>query len=249
MSEAERQKGTVWFAEQIRTTVFPMSMEDPGTAVSWEQLVGEAPARVENQPRDRIKITRGPFAEGELILAEYPDRLDFVYVGRQPNVDLPMLPSPGRYRDSIEHVIEIVHQWLSGFQELKRIAFAPNVICLSKNKEDSYAQLNRLLPFVNVDPESQEFLFQVNRPRKSLIVNELTVNRLSKWSAIRFRSLIGLGAKENKIETKEFFAYKLELDVNTDNDYVPNFKQDLIIPLFNELRELSEEIMEMGDIK
>jgi len=119
-----------------------------------------------------------------------------------------------------------------------------------ENRAAGYRNLSRYLPAVRLDPEgSQDFYYQINRPRRSTVVDGLQINRLSKWSVAQFVPITlmltpqsvqsGVGAGEE--------ACRIEVDVNTAPHGNAELPSARLPEVFGELVRLGEEIVSKGD--
>lgn len=240
-----------WLAALVRVTAFPCNYDDIGSELDWEALVGEAPQSVEQQPRLKINVAKGPFATGELVQARYPDRTEVVFAalidGSLFQAQANGFPNLGEFSQALASFRPLVDHWLAGLPLIKRIAFAPTLIFPAGNHADAYERLNAWLPTVTVDNESSDFLYQINRPRISMVMPSIRINRLSKWSALRAAFTIQAAGGE-PIPTPERFACRLEVDVNTQQEFDGPIPSDQLPQLFDELVALGIEISAKGDI-
>lgn len=238
-----------WLTESLRITVFPCRLEDIGSELDWEKLLGEAPESVEDQPRNKYKVSRGPFGEGQLVHARYPDRIELIYatsIGPSPTESFPNL---GPMRSSLDIFGPTALRWIEGLPPIKRIAFGPSLIKPVGSHEEAYKYLGSLLHDVSLDVASSDFSYQINRPRKSRAKSDLKINRLSKWNAIKLRGLRVVGVDiALTIPLPEKYAARAEMDINTDQELTDELPSKDLPALFNELVELSREILEAGDI-
>lgn len=236
-----------WQSESLRVTAFPgpgVLLGDPPSW--WEAAVGEPPENRVSQPRVSVVQEQGTFSNGTLTLIIQPARIDWVYArADQADVGWP-------FEDSVNSFVPLITCWLADAPALERIAFGAVLRMSVDNRIDGYKRLSTFLPNVKLDPEgSTEFLFQINRPRKSRVIEDLSINRLSKWSVALTRQIIysaqpPQAAQFRVTDQQEEVFCRLELDVNT----APNSEGDLsphLTEIFDELVELSKEIATKGD--
>ena len=145
-----------------------------------------------------------------------------------------------------------VNKWLRTSPSSVRLAFGSVLIAETESVSDGNRKIERMLPNVQLDAEgSVDFFYQINRRRRSLSTSGVLVNRLSKWSVVQGGSVdfIASGGTGVRVSSgQEFFACRLELDVNTigpRNHPIPKAKT---ADLFEELTRLGGEIAEKGDI-
>ena len=90
-------------------------------------------------------------------------------------------------------------RWLAvGSPSINRLAVGAVLLMPVADSRAAYQKLNGLLTAVRVDPDhSLDFFYQINWPRASMVVSELRLNRLTRWSAISVRSF-NLQVDDNK---------------------------------------------------
>jgi hypothetical protein len=118
-----------------------------------------------------------------------------------------------------------------------------------------YQLVAKYLPSVDVDPETSDFLFQLNRPRKSTTLSGLKINRLAKWSVAKIQGvhlqMQGASAESGNlitgVKTSELFACRLELDINTDAGWKDTLPAESATSILGELVGLAIEIASKGD--
>ena len=112
-------------------------------------------------------------------------------------------------------------------------------------------QLSKYLPRMDLEHQGgSDFIYQINKRRRSSHARHVRINRLAKWQLDEFHS----GAfritpsQGPQLETsKPGFASKLVLDINTapDNNAI---SADKMPDLFVELMALAREIAAKGDV-
>lgn len=242
-------KADQWLTESLRITVFPCRLEDIGSELDWEKLLGESPESIEDQPRNKFKISRGPFGKGQLVHARYPDRIELIYVSSIGPSPMEAFPNLGPMASSLDTFSPIALTWIEGLPPIKRIAFGPTLIRPVESHKEAYEYLGSLLHHVSVDAASSDFSYQINRPRRSKVKPDLKINRLSRWNAIKLRGLRVVGVEVAlTIPLQEKYAARVEMDINTDQDLTDELPSRELPALFNELVELSREILKAGDV-
>jgi hypothetical protein len=168
------------------------------------------------------------------------------------DIGLPVLGPLGQKHGWFDALMK---KWLLTCPQIRRLAFAASLLVPVQTRKDGHELLNRFLPSVDLDPESSDFSYVINRRRASKSVTGLQINRLMKWACTAFKfqlqgvvgeSVMDLGPKG----IQKRFAAQLDLDINT----VPE-PTDLILPqdklgkIWTELVGLGLEIAEQGDIR
>jgi hypothetical protein len=233
-----------YHAQLLRLTVFPSSEKAMEQVPEWEEIVGNPPDQVTQQPKINILEEIGQFGQGSLTHRVVPGRIDWIYSPFFSDKKLPEgIAEIGFFSEAIEEFKSSMIKWMGKCDALKRIAFGATIFFPVDSHESAYKFLDKCIESVKLDPETSEFLYQINRRRPSKTLGEkLMINRLSKWRAIKFN------LKINDLEVEESFACSIELDINN----VPNeqiiIEKKFLTDLFVELIDLGTEIAVEGDI-
>jgi hypothetical protein len=233
-----------WFAQYLRLTAFPTPTCKLESIPKWEETLGELPEQSNTQPKAKILEETGKFGKGALSLKFVPGRLDWHYLPILLTDKIAEdLPNIGQFIEAIELFKPVMVKWLESCGPLSRLAFGSQINLPTENHKDAYVLLNEYLHSVELDPNSSDFLYSINRIRPSKSgISDLKINRLSRWQTMK------MVLKSESSESDPVFFVSVEMDINT----VPI--KDLIIPkehfniLFNELIEMAIEIAEKGDI-
>jgi hypothetical protein len=151
--------------------------------------------------------------------------------------------------------VGLVLAWLNDAPALQRIAFGAILRLPVNDRIFGYQKLASYLHHVDLDPVgSTEFLYQINRPRKSKSgVENLSINRLSKWS-VAFTQQATYTVQDPQAAQFQLTGLqkdihcRLELDINTVPDIEGDFAAKDAQQIFNELVDLGREIATNGDI-
>jgi hypothetical protein len=117
--------------------------------------------------------------------------------------------------------------------------------------EAAYLGLRDYIP-VKVDPEWQDFGFQLNVPKR--LRPEMGVeyiNRLSKWNAFRVRTGRMLLSKEAIIQPPldaDRFGIRLEVDISTPGASFTALPKANLVSIYHELVAGSNEVAREGVI-
>ena len=234
-----------WITQNLRLTAFHVSESDIEPVQKWEETVGELPENSISQPRAGILEESGQFGSGVLSLRMIPGRIDWNYLSAFPTETIPeSFLNVGIFTDAIETFQTKMLTWLDSCPNIKRLAFGANLVLPSESHNDAYNLLNGYLHAVEVDSESSDFTYSVNRRRSSEIqIPNLKVNRLSKWRAIKMMY------KADGLDEDSIFGVSLELDINTVPSDDLKITKEYFPSLFSELIRMAIEIVEKGDIK
>lgn len=244
-----------WNVELLRFTGFLTPNVQIGEPSWWEDIVGEKSETRLYQPKKGQFQEKGLINDSEFILRIDPFRVDWILRVIE-NQGENIKNSLGAFKDVVNYFLSLMNKWflIENLPTLQRIAFGAIIFQPVESRKIGYEKLSKyLLESVKLDPDgSSDFLYQINRPRKSkLKIPDLSINRLAKWSVQRYR-LVGFAFEpESKTiyEGQENFACRLELDINTIPNGEINFDVDKYKNIFNELINLGVEISEKGDIK
>jgi hypothetical protein len=243
-----------WRAQLIRLTAFaPLGATFSGEVDKWWQVVaGEPPESKNEKPRESVVTLEGGIGPGRLSLACTLNRVDWVLAaeislqtGKEP-------PALGLYPEIEQFFSAKLAEWWKVCPPLVRLAWGAVVIQPVDSKATGYRTLQGYLRDVRLDEKSSsEFLYQINRPRKSSVVNGLVINRLQKWSVglIQLFNLQVGGASHIQSSFEPGFSMcRLELDINSAYERTEPISSGQIPPLYAELVSTGKEIAIKGDI-
>jgi hypothetical protein len=258
MSELKAKQNpdsVAWQAESLRLTAFLSPSSQIGEQDWWRVLTSEVPDRRTSEPRTGLQQEEGKFKdekiEGTLVLTIQPTRIDWQLVPLVNSLDSGF-PTIGSFLDSLDSFFSLMMRWIESAPQIKRLAFGVVLNESVKSSEEGYHSISRYLPSFNLDENSSDFLYQINRPRKSVsaAIPELSINRLSRWSVSLLAGFVVDPSKaEQYIARPAHFAVRLELDINTPPDFSGAFTSEQLPQVFQELVELGKEIATKGDIK
>ncbi len=249
---------SLWKAEVVRVTVFPDP--NPSTMMEgwWSSVVGEPPETRNSQPRLGVVQETGAFLGGILTLNVTPLRVDWILsVSITPSGSESGLPVLGDLTKIVESFCSRLNVWFDLAPPIKRLAFGCVGLQEVAGQKEGYRLLGKYLPAVTVDPEgSSEFLYQINRPRPSTVIDGLTINRLMKWSVARTQGVSmqlvltpdAPGGVVSGMPMPEFLAVRSELDINTSPKWAKAFAKPRLASILGELVGLGLEIVARGDV-
>lgn len=244
-----------WRAQYTKLIAFP---SDPPLGVEQDWWRAIAGVRSETSLRKPQKQEdSGPFEDVALSLEIDPFRVTWIVSPRIDPENAPNeFPTVGPAFGRRDWLLQLMGRWLDNCPPIKRLAFAGSFLQFVESKEEAYRRLNRYLPGVEVDADTSDFMYRVNRQRTSRTgIEGLRINRLCTWAAARLS--FGLHAvSPNTGESRDVpisasqNACLIELDINT----VPDFpKGELprasLRDIFAELVDIGLEAAERGDLK
>ncbi len=262
--QTDRQQtpnGHTWQAEAFRLTAF-LSEPPPEDNNWWAELVGQPPQSEERLRREGELRVAGPLSQpnlsnAKLLLQVRQDRIDWqMRVGVEVEEGVPAIGEShlGPFTDVIPVFVEMMQTWLGLAQvATTRLALGAKLRLPVQSREEGYSVLSRYLPF-NLDPESSDFSYRINRPRPSASLSDNTlINRLTMWQVLQAETLvISLSPGEARTErvSREggpFFACRLELDINSAADRPGTLPQERVGDLLEEFATMAVEIAREGD--
>ena len=135
-------------------------------------------------------------------------------------------------------------------RDITRLAFGATLLQQVSDINEGASRLLQYLPFLDLeDRAARDLLYQVNRPRRSLTVPHVSVNRLSRWSLelVQSGTLVIRAAQPPQMNTtQEQPVIKLILDINTapENSAISLSKMP---GLLAEFIQFAQEISTKGD--
>lgn len=243
-----------WEVTLLRLTAFPRDPSSSARAGVWSQVVGQEPEKQLSKPRLGEIYEDGPYSTGLLSFFSQPTRLEWRIIPiAEENAVSPTPPTIGPVDVVLSKFTEITKKWLQGVDfAITRLAFGAQLLLPAVDHEDAYQKLSTYLPSIKLDLRSRDFSYQINRPRQSRTVDGLSINRLTKWSAVAW-SLIPATPDiatllSGLIMTSPAISCSLEEDINTEANRKDALPQQLLIGLFDELVAQGLEILDSGDI-
>ena len=244
-----------WQTQLVRLTAFPTAAAELQELNWWKELIGNHPEVRESRPSKGELRESGPFDEGKLLLQVQPLRVDWHFMKSDEEESDLLIPSIGSFVEVADKFIKLMLAWLgpTTVLPLQRIAFGAVLLQPVESHVLGYEALQKYLHSVKLSVDSTDFVYQINRPRSSHIgsLPDRKLNRLSKWSCAAFqraRYQLGPEGARSVIGQKEY-ACRLELDINTSQEFKAELPSSVFSALLPELFTLAKEIAEKGDIE
>jgi hypothetical protein len=242
--------------EFLRLTAFLHAEEHPTEPTWWSGLTGSQPEQRTSKPARGEFQETGPVEDASLSLSLQAGRVDwFLTPGPfEPTTNLiAKINSVGTFPEKFGDFVGLMGRWLETSPRIVRLAFGAVVLIPVESKEAGYRKLSEYLTAVRIDADSSEdFLYQINRPRASVSNTDLRINRLSKWSVAYFqRFRLGIPAPSLHAQSEigdRVHACRIELDISTPAGTSGALPHDRLVDVFRELVNFGSEIAENGDI-
>jgi len=192
-----------------------------------------------------------------LELRTSPGRVDWMLAPPMSDnvADVAQFPNVGTVTEAAQIIDAMLLEKAALAYEVPRFAIGIVALHPSDNRDASYAELTGLLRSIrpNLDGAS-DFSYQVNRPRPSVTLPGVRINRLSRWSTaaltglrLSILSVQSAASQATQHRTKAIYATRVELDLNTPADRAETLPKPNRLPLLRELVQLGLEIIDTGD--
>jgi hypothetical protein len=222
-------RADVWKPLHLQLVVFPTTSPVDLDEDWFRDLTGKAATSITKRPVDRTYM--GDFGHAGSSLSINVDLLRItITVG--PKIDpekMPMqFPTLGTVSAILPSFVKLCDKFLKIKYPpiaIKRLGFSGRLLQLMKSHASGYKLLGTYLPTVRIDPRSHDFIFRINRKRKSRAgPSNLQLNRVSTWSVITTtiqaaEALSSGQVSEPKAIIKPQFACSLEFDINTAHEF------------------------------
>ena len=244
----------LWNVERLRATTFhPTSIDFEQGTKWWQEVIGESPDQVLTRPKQRVSQQSGDLDENQVTLLVRPERVDWnIQAATDDSDELGQeFETLGPFTSALEPYSKLVNSWLMICPTSSRLAFGAVLVRQVTDFASAIGVLSKYLPDVRLDETgSEDFLYQINRPRDSRQKPGLRINRLTKWSVTQFGTIsLELGPSSgNLMSGPRQLACQLELDINTPANSSKPFAREEVGKLFLELLELGKELALEGDI-
>ena len=256
-AQAESPPGPeAWLTQNLRLIAFP---REPQSAVAqnwWREVTGAEPENIAEKRQKQEREESGVFEGALLSLGFDLLRIQWTAAPRLDAENINFEPQPpvlGSFTQSKDWFRGLMERWLPHCPPIHRLAFTASLLQPVPNHQSGYEMLNRYLRSVDVDPQSSEFLYRINRRRTSGTgIEGLTLNRLSTWVVAKFvvlRAVVVGGHPEQQFQPTESIACAVELDINTTPDFHGLLPKDDLIHIFAELVEAGVDIAGQGDVR
>ncbi len=245
---------TAWETMEVGLIAFPRQ-PIPTNHDWWRELTGGADCTTTTKRFERTD--EGVYQGRALSFISDPLRLTWkISTAFDPTSDtaLSRPPTAGPFVEVREWFVELMARWLPQCPPIGRLAFVGRLVLPTTTREESYDLLGHYLKAVQVDRDSREFQYRINRPRQSSSgIPGLTINRLTTWSSLMLNVHIQVHPTTDPttvtpVGANTFRGCLLQLDINTDPD-VRELPGESVPSLWQELVELGSEIAEHGDIR
>jgi hypothetical protein len=246
----------MWQAQNLRLIAFPREPQFAAQQNWWRGLTGAEPENVVERRQKQEREESGTFQGTTLTLSIDLLRLQWAATPRldAENINLDEQPPVlGPFMERKDWFRALMGQWLPHCPTIHRLAFTASLLQPVENHQAGYRLLDRYLRWVEIDPNSSELLYRINRRRNSASgIQDLVLNRLSTWLVGKFAVLVRViegGHPEQQLQQAERFAVAVELDINTAPEFQGPLPHDDLSRIFAELVDAGVEIATRGDLR
>jgi len=243
---------TTWKVRSLRVSMF-LSAEaaQAASVLDWEHLTGLKPENTMN--RGDQQLQEGPFSLGRLLLQkQLPGRLDIVYAGfPQPQDQVDPVATVGTLEEASQTMSSVVQKLFNRVNPCLRLALGAEMVRPAATAPAAYQMLVEQMRSATFRLEGgHEFVYQINRPRRAKAIADLLINRLTRWHASSWQPFrVDITGVPNVHKGQPKVGAVITTDVNTDGDRVEPIPSEKLLALFEELRDLTFEIRDQGDIQ
>ena len=239
-----------WATEAMRLSVFPLNEAAALETLHWERGTGAQPEAVNRQPQLPRVIEEGTWDNGRLQVDSQRGQIHWRAFSATPNLNAPM--SIGPLSSATPPFRALMSQWLGAHcPSANRIAFGVNLMFQTGSLQEACTHLDGMLPAVSVAVDGgRDFMYRINRRRRSRYADGLEINRLATWSAVEGMDLevvIVAGVPSTRSANARHFC-RLELDINTVPDPDREIPREALPDVFGELVDAATEIAVEGDV-
>jgi hypothetical protein len=240
-----------WLALYLRLIAFPVEPAYEHSRDWWRGLTGTDPQTSTEKRHRQEREDSGPYNGVELSLAVDLLRVQWTASALMEPSGLPVAgpQSIGPFLARREWFRDLMIGWLDQAKRpIKRLAFVGVLIQPAADHRVAYERLNQYLRHVDLDPDSFDFIYRINRPLPG--VNGLYINRLSTWNSLVFTRYQLVMAGRTEVQQKageEIHTISVEFDVNTPAARQEQIAPELLGPLCRELANVALKIASEGD--
>ena len=250
MSELLMDYGA-WETNTLRISVFPMSSSPVrGQSGLWKRAMCQEPDNIDFRPKDKLTTEQGVIGDIHLRVAIRDERIDWV-LQSQPNLLDGGQPKTVPVIHDLEAASKIVRDVAiaSAQGSLQRLAFSVALVEVIPSLDGALRRLSEHLPELRFDNVGSDFVYQVNRRRRSQTVPQSEINRIAKWSVLQGASVnlvVSPSAKAVVDASEVLYGARLDLDINNVPANAISGKKLPI--LLEELTTIASEIALKGDV-
>lgn len=255
MAVAAKSPRVPWKVETMRLTAFTLTADQADPDMWWDSVVGSPPESKLVKMKGASQMFEGIIDSRKLVLNVEVNRVDWVIAPNiGPDEDLKDVPNVGAFEDVSKSFEEMSLRWLAMERPIQRLAWGATLLLPVADRKAGYHTLGKYLPSVKLDPDtSADFLYQINRWKKSSVIPDLIVNVLQKWSVMKIQRIVAQipstgGGIMGAVTGEGFDACRIELDINSAPDYQGSFNADQAKALYFEFAGYGAAVAAKGEL-
>lgn len=256
MAQSSGSRSSNWQAESLRLTVFLAPNVQPKSEGWWEKLARAKSESKTAKPAKGEFFETGMFEGNVLTLSVQLGRIDWVLSPNQSSQDESEIRSLGSFEAAAKIFSKMMSKWLNDCPQIIRLAYGAVLLQLVENREKGYRRMTEYIRDVKIDPKSEDFFYQINRPRESIALKGIRLNRLSRWSVASFQPVRVSFSPTNQPGQPLVYSHggvpvmacRVELDLSTAAGVESELSHSKLPSVFTELVDLGLEISQRGDI-
>ncbi|NUM37265.1 MAG: hypothetical protein HUU50_22200 [Candidatus Brocadiae bacterium] len=264
-----------WYSEELRITAFLCKEQNIEIRKWWTSFVKNLPIVEAILRNQNIYQLEGLYGNKKLILRATLslDRIDWLLVNADELIldskkniksieEIPEklsleyekthFPRMPKFNEEQIALIDLIKKWtnLDTFPSCYRLALGANLFFPVKTRQEGYIILAQLLPNVKIDIENSEnFLYQINRPKPSNTCRSLKINKISRW-IVATHSAVAINVENNMITQNAenpIFSCSLNLDISTSQENRDEISKEYIPSIYEEMLGIAKEVALEGD--
>lgn len=217
--------------------------------MDWSRVVGEGEPERVSRPARRIEAAA--YGNGRIQLQQQvPPKIDLVYLPAASSESASGRPADvGTFDEAFAAITEPAVKLFGAALPIMRVALGAQLTRSAATQGEANRILVEHIGSTSFDlSNARDFHYQVNRPRKSLLIEGISINRLVKWHEVVWQVMTIEPATGRKFEGTPQPGALLELDINTEAERSTELPAGQLPRLLDELRSLAAEIIERGDV-
>jgi hypothetical protein len=256
-----------WKASGGRITLFPSApaSSPPLSALElYRQVWGEDPDGFQKQANPLMPaVAHGKRGRMTASCSTHPTRIDFNLTPPSPSqnvaqVSLPLIEDAGQFHSELLGIVDAIREGAVSAR-VARVALSVQFLIL----KPSFADANRALATTIPDQygvritNEEDFIFQINQPYTSHMVDDIKMNSIRKWSVERHQLLtflFSLGAAPTPVsvdrtsakpQIEEFIAGSVTFDNNNvpkENPFSGEQQSSLLLEALAAVEEVQRSI-------
>lgn len=237
-----------WQTEGLRLTIFRDRNEHgPGLL---QRVIGTPPLSTQQNPQEGTVVEQAESDGNNLLMVSALGRLDWhiqpLLPSQQTNEPLVLKFST----QTIPLLFKALGASLENPIQANRLALGVNLIQFVDSPRHGHEILAQYLHDVELDTNSLDLMYRINKRRESRSIHGVDVNRLSTWSlevlntsSIQFNPV----TSEVRVINTQSHCVRLAMDINTP-EWPNTVTSSQLFSLLDEFYMLAQEIASHGDI-